>query len=271
MVEIGQLTQLDRPEILSVLLPHKGKEGSYIGSESETLKVISEDGTEIHSRVFLGRPGEPHILFFPAEYDTESSISELASGLGKFGISLISMDYRGCMGSAGEPSISALPQDAEAFYQVVKDWYTKAQRTGPLVFMGRSLGTAVALDLASRHVKDSLALILESAFDSTEGFLSGKGISFSGEDLFSPRAKMLKYHKAVLFIHSHRDQVVSINAIDCLLAESRSNATQLQIVPSGCREDIMEKAGDIYFSVIRDFLNRRMGRRPHRRKKHNYA
>ncbi len=267
MVEIGQLTQLDHPEIIQALLPCR--EESYRESELEILTAISEDGTEIRSRVFWGRPGEPHILFFPAEYDSEAGISRLATGLGKFGISLISMDYRGCMGSPGEPSISALPKDAEALYQAVKDWYSEAQRTGPLVFMGRSLGSAIALDLASRHVKDSLALILESAFDTTESFLSGKGISFSGGDLFSNRSKMLRYHKPVLFIHSYRDQVVSINEIDSLLAESRSRATQFQIVPSACREDIMEKAGDIYFTVIRDFLNQRMGRRPRRRKKGN--
>jgi len=267
MVEIGQLAQLDQPEIINVLLPREGKGGSCAGSGAEALTVISKDGTEIQSRVFLGRPEEPHILFFPAEYDTETGISDLATGLGKFGISLISMAYRGCLGSAGNPSISALPQDAEVFYHAVRGWYAKAHRTGPLVFMGRSLGSAIALDLASRHVKDSLALILESAFDSTEGFLSGKGIPFSGGDPFSNRSKMLKYHKAVLFIHSYRDQAVSLDEIDCLVAESRSKATQLQIVPSGCREDIMEKAGDIYFTVIRDFLNRRMGRRPRRRGK----
>ncbi len=267
MVEIGQLTQLDRPEIINALLPCEGKEGSCAGSGAETLTVTSKDGTEIQSMAFWGRPEEPHILFFPAEYDTETGISELAAGLGKFGISLISMAYRGCMGSAGRPSISALPQDAEAFYHAVRGCYIRAKRTGPLVFMGRSLGSAIALDLASRHVKESLALILESAFDSTESFFSGKGIPFSGGDPFSNRSKMLKYHKAVLFIHSYRDQAVSLDEIDSLVAESRSKATQLQIVPSGCREDIMEKAGDLYFTVIRDFLNRRMGRRPHRRKK----
>ena len=278
VAESNHLSQLDRPEIISVLLKGKGShretKRASAASEAvaEALTARSRDGAEIHCKVFRGIPEEPHILFFPAEYDGEASIIDLATGLGHFGITLITMDYRGCWTSGGEPSISALPQDAEVFYKVVKDWYATEQRTGPVVFMGRSLGAAIALDLACRHDDDSLALIMESAFDLTEGFLSGKGIrinelGLSGEDPFSNRSKMSDYSKAVLFLHSHRDEVVSLNQIEWLVAESRSKATQLQIVPSESREDISEKAGDVYFTVIKDFLNRRMGRRPRRKRR----
>jgi len=277
MAESNHLSQLDRPEIINSLF--KSRKDSYrTAKESnstnkpEILTARSRDGTKIHCRVFPGITEEPHILFFPAEYDSEADIIDLATGLGHSGITLITMDYRGFRTSGGEPSISALPQDAEAFYRVVKDWYATEQRTGPVVFMGRSLGAAIALDLACRHDNDSLALIMESAFDSTEDFLSGKGINInelglSGEDAFSNRSKMRNYSKAVLFLHSHRDEVISLNQIDWLVAESRSKATQLQIIPSECREDISEKAGDLYLTVIKDFLNRRMGRRPRRRYK----
>jgi pimeloyl-ACP methyl ester carboxylesterase len=275
----NRLSQLDRPEIIDSLFKNRkdsygtAKE-SHSGGEAtaEALTAKSPDGVDIHCRVFSGMPEEPHILFFPAEYDSEADIIDLATGFRHLGITLITMDYRGCWKSGGEPSISALPQDAEAFYQAVKDWYAAKQRTGPVVFMGRSLGSAVALDLACRHNDDSLALIMESAFDLTEGFLSGNGVQInelglSGEDPFSNSSKMSDYSKAVLFLHSHRDEVISLNQIEWLVAESRSKATQLQIVPSECREDIAEKSGDLYFAVIKDFLNRRMGRRPRRRRK----
>ncbi len=279
MAESNHLSQLDRPEIIDSLFKDlkdsygTTKESRPAGeATAEALTAKSPDGVDIHCRVFRGIPEEPHILFFSAEYDNEADIIDLATGFGHFGITLITMDYRGCWESGGEPSISALPQDAEAFYQAVKDWYATEQRTGPVVFMGRSLGSAVALDLACRHDDDSLALIMESAFDLTEGFLSSKGIQInelglSGKDPFSNRSKMSNYSKAVLFLHSHRDEVISLNQIEWLVVESRSKATQLQIVPSECREDIAEKSGALYFAVIKDFLNRRMGRRPRKRRK----
>jgi alpha-beta hydrolase superfamily lysophospholipase len=281
VAESNHLNQLDCPEIINSLFKN-GKDSYRTAKESnstnkpEALTAISWDGTEIYCRVFRGIPEEPHILFFPAEYDSEAGIIDLATGLGQFGITLITMDYRGCWKSGGEPSISDLPQDSEAFYQVVKDWYVTEQRAGPVIFMGRSLGAAIALDLACRHDTDSMALIMESAFDLTEDFLSGMRIrinelGLSGKDPFSNRSKMSNYSKAVLFLHSHRDKVVSLNQIEWLVAESRSKATQLQIVPSECREDIAEKAGDVYFTVIKDFLNRRMGRRPRRRRRSKKA
>ncbi|RKX59578.1 MAG: hypothetical protein DRP28_02920 [Thermodesulfobacteriota bacterium] len=281
MAKSDHLSQLDLPEIIDFLF--KNRKDSYrTAKESdstirpEILTARSRDGTEIHCGVFSGLPEEPHILFFPAEYDSEADIIDLATGFVHLGITLIAMDYRECRAGAGRPSISALLQDAGAFYQVVKDWYATEQRTGPVVFMGRSLGSAIALDLACHYCDDSLALIMESAFDSTEDFLSGKGIRIneswpSGEDPFSNRSKMSNYSKAVLFLHSHRDEVVSLNQIEWLVAESRSKATQLQIVPSESREDIAEKAGDLYFIVIKDFLNRRMGRRPRRRRRSKKA
>ena len=279
MAKSNHLSQLDRPEIIDSLFKNRkdsygtAKESRPAGeATAEALTAKSPDGVDIHCRVYSGIPEEPHILFFPAEYDSKADIIDLATGFGQIGITLVTMDYRGSWKSGGEPSIGALPQDAEAFYRTVKDWYDTEQRTGPVVFMGRSLGSAVALDLACRHNDDSLALIMESAFDLTEGFLSSKGIrinelGLSEEDPFSNRSKMSNYSKAVLFLHSHRDEVISLNQIEWLVAESRSKATQLQIVPSECREDIAEKAGDLYFAVIKDFLNRRMGRRPRRRRK----
>ncbi|MFO8241412.1 MAG: alpha/beta hydrolase [Dissulfuribacterales bacterium] len=277
----NHLSQLDRPEIINFLFRNresshgKGEEACITGKTTAgALTAKSSDGINIHCRIFSGIPEEPHILFFPAEYDREADIIDLANGFGQIGITLITMDYRGCWHSGGKPSISTLPQDAEEFYHAVKDWYDAHQRTGPLVFMGRSLGSAVALNLACHHDDESMALIMESAFDLTEGFLVGNGIQInelglSGKNSFSNRSKMSNYSKAVLFLHSHRDKVISLNQIEWLVAESRSKATQLQIIPSQCREDIAEKAGNLYFAVIQDFLNRRMGRRPRRRRKRN--
>jgi len=135
--------------------------------------------------------------------------------------------------------------------------------------MGRSIGTAAALDLAARHCEKTLALILESAFDRTDDFLAGKGLpqGFSSEDdPFDNRSKMEQYTKPVLFLHSHADQVVNLNQIEWLVAESRSKATQLQIVPSSSREDLQEIGGELYHKIIRDFINLRLGRRPPRKK-----
>jgi alpha-beta hydrolase superfamily lysophospholipase len=278
VAKIDDLSNLDSPEIINSLFKNSNdlffsNKKSCLTDETsvKSLSTKLPDGAEIHCRIFPGIPSEPHILFFPAEYDIETNITSLANGFVNLDITLIAMYYRGWVKNSGKLSISTLPQDAEAFYRVAKDWHNNEQRTGPLVFMGRSIGSAIALDLACRHEDDSLALIMESAFDLTEDFLRNKGIETNEmaivkKDFFSNRSKISTYRKAVLFLHSHRDQIISPGQIERLVRESRSKATQLQIVPSSCREDIAQKAGDLYFNVIKDFLDRRMGKRLYRKR-----
>ncbi|RPI52773.1 MAG: hypothetical protein EHM49_05100, partial [Deltaproteobacteria bacterium] len=103
MAKSNRLSQLDRPEIIDFLFKNRkdsygtAKE-SHSGGEAtaEALTAKSPDGVDIHCRIFIGIPEEPHILFFPAEYDCEADIIDLAAGFGQIGITLITMDYRGC-------------------------------------------------------------------------------------------------------------------------------------------------------------------------------
>ncbi|MBW1947347.1 MAG: hypothetical protein JRI33_05350, partial [Deltaproteobacteria bacterium] len=93
MAKSDHLSQLDLPEIIDFLF--KNRKDSYrTAKESdstirpEILTARSRDGTEIHCGVFSGLPEEPHILFFPAEYDSEADIIDLATGFVHLGITL---------------------------------------------------------------------------------------------------------------------------------------------------------------------------------------
>jgi alpha/beta superfamily hydrolase len=277
LVDIDHLKQLDHPAIICGLLKRDTRVSGSPGAGTlcgpvagERREVTAPDGVTLSCRFFCGNPEEPHILFFPSEYDTEQDIIDLGAGFGRFDFTVITADYRGCGESVGEPCVSLLPGDAEAVYGAVDRWRKTDSRTGPLVIMGRSFGGAIALDLASRHDADTLTLILESVFDRTKDFLSGKGfpteeLALSGKDPFSLREKMKNYSKAVLFLHSPRDEVVSISQVEWLVAESRSKATQFQIVPSSGREDLSRNIPEYYFTAIKDFIHLRMGRRPPRK------
>jgi len=275
-VAMNPLEKLDHPGIVQCLLKGVAERSTIVsGGEAEDavverLAVTASDRTELCCRVFRGLPEEPHILFFPGEYDTEAGIFDLAGQLGRFGMTVITADYRGCGGSGGAACISACPGDADDILRAVSEWISAQGRTGPLVIMGRSFGSGIALDLASRHCEETLCLILESAFDRTADFLAGKGIEAieiggPDEDPFANRTKMAGYTKPVLFLHSFRDSVVSLTQVEWVVAESRSKATQFQIVPSVSREDLVRAAGDLYYTTIRDFIHLRMGRRPKRR------
>jgi fermentation-respiration switch protein FrsA (DUF1100 family) len=82
----------------------------------------------------------------------------------RLGLSVFLFDYRGYGRSQGRPSEEGLYQDALGAY----DYLTRQRMIRPdrIVIFGRSLGAAVAAEVASR--KPAAGLILESSFPSIE-------------------------------------------------------------------------------------------------------
>lgn len=282
-MEIGNMAALERQEIKNVLfdsdtfMRHEESNTPELRhTRVSSMNLEGRDGTLLECRVFSGQPDKPHIIYYPAEYESHETLAMLADGMGEYGFNLISLDYRGLGRSDGEPSFKELPSDAKCFYLGVKEWMKHEDREGKLVIMGRSVGCAAALMSAEEYEDDILCMVLESAFDKTADFLAGRGISRDvvsevapkGEDPFANRERISKIKKPVIFIHSPRDQVQTLAQVEWLVAESRSKATQFQVAPSGTREDLAHSAGDIYCALLRQYINLRMGIRPARKPRH---
>jgi pimeloyl-ACP methyl ester carboxylesterase len=77
------------------------------------------------------------------------------------GSSVLMLDYRGYGRSAGSPSEHGLYADADAAYLYLLN---NGYRAKHIVLQGESLGTAVAVNLASR--KECAGVVLEAAFTS---------------------------------------------------------------------------------------------------------
>lgn len=277
--EMKKLVAMDNPAVIDGLFKGFDARRGLHSGECETcwqsLDVQAEDGARLVCRLFKKGADEPHLLFFPSERDSEEDTLALAEGLGRFDITLMAVDYRGRGESEGQISISAMPEDAEAVYRAVVNWRLDESRVGPLVVMGRSIGAAIALGLAASLPKEeTLCLILESAFDRTIDFLTGLGIQIDGMDTleidpFLNRGKMQRYTNPVLFLHSSRDEAVSLFQVEWLVAESRSKATQFQIVPSPTRYGLATSGMEaLYYETIKGFVHLRMGRRPQWKKRH---
>lgn len=128
-------------------------ESSAPGASSLSL---ARDGVEVKIWV-VSRPGPRALLYFGGNAE------DVAGSVGSFSQafpahSLYLMNYRGYGGSSGRPSEPALVDDAVALYDELEP------RHAEISVIGRSLGSAVAMQLASRReVRD---LVLISPFDS---------------------------------------------------------------------------------------------------------
>lgn len=129
--------------------------------------------------------------------------------LRELGFNVCIFDYRGYGKSKGMPSEQGIYKDTEAVYDYLIS--QKHIRSDQIVLYGESLGTAAAIDLASKRKIGGL--IVEGAFS------CGKDVGkawypFLPRFVFSDTFNSLKKIKSVdapkLFIHARDDEIISI-------------------------------------------------------------
>ena len=126
------------------------------------LPGLEEVETDTHPGLTLthwfhapAKPGAPLIVFF---HGNASDLSNAVAKMRPFidaGYGLLATGYRGYSGNPGRPSEEGLIADARS----VIDWaHHQGYERDRLVYFGESLGTAVAVKMASEHPPSALVL-----------------------------------------------------------------------------------------------------------------
>lgn len=182
-----------------------------IGLTYEELLINVTPTEKLHAWFFPldhNRPTEKTVLFFHGNAGNISHRLETASLITELGAECILFDYRGYGRSDGSATEENCYADAMAVY----DWLrqTKGVDADDIVLFGRSLGGAVAIDLATRV--ECGGLIVESTFSSIEEmgkrmypFLPVKYLVRYRFDSFE---KISRVNCPVLVTHSPDDEMV---------------------------------------------------------------
>jgi uncharacterized protein len=132
------------------------------------------------------------------------------------GRSVYLVAYRGYGASTGEPSEAALVPDALAVFDEVQ----RRHPGQPIAMIGRSLGSGIASQVASRRPVERLALI--TPFDSMIGAAKAHYPIFPVDWLLNERYESAKalhaFRKPVLIVHGGRDEVVPEQSTKHLIA-----------------------------------------------------
>ena len=145
-----------------------------LGIDAEDIYLTTEDGVRVHA-YYLASPGATRtILFLHGNAGNASHRLPNAAQLAELGAHVLVLDYRGYGLSEGTPSEAGAYADARAGLAHLLE--QRGARPGSVFVFGRSLGGAVAVDLAAGLENASFAgVILESTFTSIADVARGIG------------------------------------------------------------------------------------------------
>jgi len=174
---IYDYSKLDQPEVLQAIFhPRREADTAPLPPNAVDNTINVAEGVRVHARFYLSGREEPNILFFHGNGEIVSDYDAIGPLYTKFGMNFLATDYRGYGRSSGSPTVTAMLEDTHRILEAVKEWLSAAEHTGPLLIMGRSLGTAAALELASSHAHEIAGLIIESGFATSLPLLMKLGV-----------------------------------------------------------------------------------------------
>jgi len=183
---------------------------------AEEIVLDTADGEKVIVWHVAPKPGRPLLLYFHGNAGTLAYRAERFRALTADGSGLVALSYRGYGGSTGSPSEAGLMLDAEAAYRFARAQHPDAR----LVAFGESLGTGVAVALASRH--PMAAVVLESPYTSIADVAASiywfLPVRLLIKDGFYSDRLIAKVAAPVLILHGERDRVVPITFGERLFA-----------------------------------------------------
>ena len=256
--------KLDDPRILPHIFFPRRSEPTPLPDGAQDVAIETEPGIVINCRLYLCDAGAPSIIYFHGNGEIVSDHDAIGPLYNQAGINLLVTDYRGYGWSDGSPTVHALYSDAEHLYQELKAWLIFHKHTGPLFIMGRSLGSACAIDLVARHQSEVKGLIIESGFADTLPLARTLGIEVDGlelkeEECFNNRSKIAQISKPTYILHGARDQLIPVAEAEKLQSYSGARTKEFQIIPGADHNSTIACAGRLYFQAIRQFMDKVTG------------
>ena len=234
---------------------------AHVGLHYEDAQFTAADGAKLHGWFIPGiNPNNTDTLLW--FHGNAGNISDRLDNLlllsRRLDTNILIFDYRGYGNSHGKPSERGLYADADAALA-----YLRARGDidmTRLTLFGRSLGCAVAVDLAARHpVK---AVILESPFTSIDamashmrgGLTSIIPTSWLIRSKFDSLSKIPNIQAPILLIHGDQDDIVPIQMARELYAAANA-PKQFYPIPGAGHNDTVLIGGDAYFTALKEFIS----------------
>ena len=252
---------LDRPEVITRLFhPRPEWHASDRGGPSRDVLIPVEKDVVVGARFHMIDQRGANILFFHGNGEIVADYDELGPVYNRMGINFLPVDYRGYGRSTGSPTVTAMMRDSRVVFEFVKNWLGENGYGGPLVAMGRSLGSASVAEIAFNHEDKLDALIIESGFAYAMPLLELLGvdaasIGFREEDGFRNVDKVREFDKPLLIIHAEFDHIIPFSDGQALHDASKSRDKTLLKIRGANHNDIFARGLIEYMSAVKKLVD----------------
>ena len=224
-----------------------------IGLAYQSVELTSTDGLHIHGWFLPAAEARGVVLFCHGNAGNISHRLESLKIFHDLGLAVLIFDYQGFGQSQGKPSEQGTYDDVEAAWN-----YLTQERGIPakdIVIFGRSLGAAIAAQLASRH--QTGGLILESGFTSVPDLAATLypfiPVRWLVRFSYNTRDYLNAVSSPVLVIHSRDDELIPFAHGRELFAAAKAPKQFLEL--RGGHNDGFLLSGQTYIDGLAAFLS----------------
>ncbi|CAB5079941.1 temperature sensitive supressor-like [Olavius algarvensis associated proteobacterium Delta 3] len=251
-------TALDRPEILTHIFYPRTEVFHSRETPVENLMIPVDRDVSLGARLHRSDASAPNILFFHGNGEIAADYDELGTLITRCGVNFIVVDYRGYGRSGGSSTVTTMMADSHRIFAYLTGWLPENGLTGPMIVMGRSLGSASALELAAAHPNRIRGLVIDSGFADTLSLLKRLGVDVEhvgpGDSSdFGQREKIATFTHPVLIIHGEQDVIIPFTDGATLYDASPAADKTLLAIPGAGHNDIFSHGLTSYMDAVAKF------------------
>jgi fermentation-respiration switch protein FrsA (DUF1100 family) len=217
------------------------------------LTLETEDGERLRAWHLPRADATAQVVYFHGNGGNLSLWADILVGLWRQGLEVIAVDYRGYGLSTGAPSEQGLYRDVASTLAHVHSRLRRPEV--PLVYWGRSIGTAMAAYAGHRQAPDGL--ILEAGFPSARAVLESNPVmlllSLFSSYRFATAEWMASVRTPTLVIHGDSDSVIPYR-LGQRLHEALPGPKRFVTIPGGDHNDASPRDPERYWSAVKDFI-----------------
>ncbi len=258
---MSDYSSFDHPAIASFLFyPRPEETRSLVGENISELSIPVERDIAVGGKIFISGKKAPSILFFHGNGEIVIDYDDLGPLYTNLGMNFIPVDYRGYGRSGGNPSVSDMMKDCQTIFDYMRQWLKDNDFHGKLIIMGRSLGSASALELASTRQDDIDGLIIDSGFAFAIPLLRIIGIDpdrlgLHEEEGFRNSEKIKQFRKPTLIIHAEKDHIIPYSDACTLFDSSPAEQKHMVTIKEANHNTIFMYGLKEYLTAVRQLVD----------------